>query len=403
MYQVRRRLSFLLIALALGFSALAQAAVLEGFYRVEIPAREGLDRSQAMREAFELMIARQAGSEAVDSEAVLAAMQDPQQFMRRIAGTEAGGLRVEFEPASLRNLLTEASLPMLGPNRPSVMLWALDSGGINVELLGQGSDWAVALKDAAEYRAVALSLPLADLEDRTLVDIDTIRKADGPTLKRASERYDASAVLALTIEDTSEGSVLEWNWWLNEQAENGRITAESKAAAADQLMLEVADLVLDQYAVSPTNTSDVSNWEVVVQGIDNLDEFAALQRTLQQVGSKQTPSVLSIKGDQVRLALDFPGTEEQLERLLILDQRMRRMSAPKPEPEPGPELTPGSLPGDADLSPVDSNNSVDDSVTVVDDALTMESGDQSAELELEPDVELPELEPAANVMFFRWR
>ncbi|WP_373187607.1 DUF2066 domain-containing protein, partial [Halopseudomonas sp.] len=84
--------------------AALQAAVLEDFYQVEMPAREEQDRGQALREAFELMIARQAGTEAVDREAVQAAAQDPQAFMRRIAGTEAGGVRIDFEPAAIRGL-----------------------------------------------------------------------------------------------------------------------------------------------------------------------------------------------------------------------------------------------------------------------------------------------------------
>jgi hypothetical protein len=220
---------------------------------------------------------------------------------------------------------------------------------------------------------------LADLEDRSLVAVDNVSQANGDILKQASKRYDASAVLALTIEGEADAAVLSWHWWLNDQADSGQITAQSAAAAADELMLAVADRAFEQYAVAPSDTAEGSDWEVVVDGINSVDEFAGLQRTLQQLGSKNAPQVLSVQGDQVRLALDFPGTEAQLERLLALDQRMRRMSAPKAELADvvQPVITEtAEESGDADLN-----------------ATTGESETES----------LPEPLPPQNRMYFRWR
>ncbi|GGC86202.1 DUF2066 domain-containing protein [Halopseudomonas salina] len=396
MYQLRRNLVLLLLVLVLTPITLVHAAVLEGFYRVEIPPREEQDRSMALREAFEIMVARQAGSGAVDHEAVLAAMQDPRNLMRRIAGIEEGGVRVEFEPASLRDLFTEAGLPVLGPNRPTVMLWAVEESGLGIEMLGQGSNWAAVLDEAAQNRAVALSLPLADLQDRALVDVQSIQKGEGETLRQASERYDAKAVLALSIDEGAQGPVLAWHWWLNEQSESGRISADSKAAAADQLMLLVADRVFGQYAVAPSSAAEVSTWEVIVEGIDSLDKFAALQRTFQQLGSRQMPSVLSIRGDEVRFGLEFPGTEAQLERLLALDQRLRRMPTPELEvlPVPEPLLEPQA-------DQVADEGADDQSGPVGGESRMPESSEGAALAEPEP--ELQETEPTPNRMFFRWR
>jgi hypothetical protein len=331
MYQLCRKINLLLLAVLLMPNAL-QAAVLENFYRIDMAGAPDQTRDQAMSAAFELMLVRQAGSAGAESQALETARQDPKAFMRRIAGAEAGGVRIEFESATLRGLLTDAGLPMLGPNRPTVMLWAVEKGVLGTDHLSQGSDWVTILNDAASRRAVALSLPLVDLEDRSLVAVENVSQANEQVLKQASKRYDASAVLALTIEGDADAPVLNWHWWLNDQMDSGRITAQSPAAVADQLMLAVADRVFEQYAVAPAASAEGSDWEVVVDGIDSVDEFAGLQRTLQQLGSKNPPQVLSVDGDQVRLALDFSGTEVQLERLLALDQRMRRMPAPAPEP-----------------------------------------------------------------------
>jgi hypothetical protein len=378
MYQLCRKINLLLLAVVLMPTAL-QAAVLEDFYRVDAGGGTEQTRDQALTEAFELMLVRQVGSAAAESQALAAARQDPKAYMRRIAGTESGGVSVEFESTALRSLLVSAGLPMLGPNRPTVMLWAVESRVLGTDHLSQGSEWITVLNDAARRRAVALSLPLADLEDRSLVAVDNVSQANGDILKQASKRYDASAVLALTIEGEADAAVLSWHWWLNDQADSGQITAQSAAAAADELMLAVANRVFEQYAVAPSDTAEGSDWEVVVDGINSVDEFAGLQRTLQQLGSKNAPQVLSVQGDQVRLALDFPGTEAQLERLLALDQRMRRMSAPKAELADvvQPDITETAVEsGDADLN-----------------ATTGESEIES----------LPEPLPPQNRMYFRWR
>jgi hypothetical protein len=401
MYQLCRKINLLLLAVLLMPSAL-QAAVLEDFYRVEMAGDPEKSRDQALSAAFELMLVRQAGSAAAESQALETARQDPKVYMRRIAGTEAGGVRVEFESTALRSLLANAGMPMLGPNRPTVMLWAVENRVLGTDYLSQGSEWVTVLNDAARRRAVALSLPLADLEDRSLVAVENISQANEAILKQASKRYDASAVLALTIEGETDAPVLSWHWWLNDQADSGQITAQSPAAAADQLMLLVADKVFEQYAVAPSDTAEGSDWEVVVDGIDSVDEFAGLQRTLQQLGSKNAPQVLSVTGDQVRLALDFSGTEAQLERLLALDQRMRRMPAPEPEPaEPLPEAPVEQVPDSAVNLATQSAEEAQSDITETNAAQREADVAVSAgEPEAAP---APEPLPPQNRMYFRWR
>ncbi len=401
MYQVRRKISLLLLVVLL-LPAGLPAAVLEDFYRVEIPAAQEQSRDQALREALALMLMRQVGSEAAGSQALESAMRDPKAYMRRIAGTDAGGVKVEFEPALLRSLLAQAGLPMLGPNRPTVMLWAVENGPLGAELLSQSGVWSTVLGDAAQRRAVALSLPMADLEDRALVEVKSIEQANAKTLEQASKRYGANAVLALTIGEQSGKPVLDWTWWLNDQSDSGRITADSEAAAADELMLAVSDRVVSQYAVAPSSTAQVSSWEVVVDGIDSVEEFAGLQRTMQQLGSNQMLHVLSVNGDQVRLAVDFPGTEPQLARLLALDQRLRRIPAPEPErlPELPSEASPGALAGQA-ASDLD-EGMADTTETASSEA---DTADPVAEIAvpLAPEAASLKPEPPRNIMFFRWR
>lgn len=382
MYSMRKML--LLLALTLPCLAV-QAAVVPHFYRVDMPVAEGQSRDEAMQQALEVMLARLGGKDVLNERAPFAkAFEDPRSLMRRMGSAEHGGIEVDFEPSQLRDLMAEARRPMLGPTRPGVMLWAVESGGLGDEFLSQDSTWAAAMNKAAAHRAVALSYPLIDLQDRAAVSEASIVEAERATLVEATERYEASAALALHVREAGDGWALNWHLWLNDQAHSGRITADTPEQAADELMLTVANHVFSQYAVPAARAGDSSKWVIVVDSVQGLDAFASLQRTLQQLGSQVAPQLLGISGSQVRLSFEFPGSEEQLVRLLALDQRLIRTDPPAPPvPRPQPVAQPALV--GAELGGIEGGEALD----------------EVAEEPVAPTAEPPA--PAANTLYFRWR
>ncbi|WP_339650937.1 DUF2066 domain-containing protein [Halopseudomonas pelagia] len=378
MYSTRKLL--LLLALLLP-AAVAQAAVVQGFYRVELPVAEGQARDEVMREALEVMLTRLGGADALSQRGRFdQALADPRSLMQRIGSVEDGGIEVEFEPAQLRELMSAARQSMLGPTRPGVMLWAVEQGALGDEFLASSSSWADTLNQAARHRAVALSFPLSDLQDRAAVNEEAIVSADQATLVKATERYEATAALALHITEQSAGWKLDWNLWLDGEGGKGSISAETREQAADELMLRVANQVFSQYAVPAASADGLNNWVIVVDNVEGLDAFAGLQRILQQLGSQVAPQLLAINGSQVRLKFDFSGSEAQLERLLALDQRLIRSQPPAPEPVV------------AAASPA-----------ALDEPLVLEPGITEGPAPEMPAPVEPVAEPAANTLYFRWR
>ncbi|WP_394243692.1 DUF2066 domain-containing protein [Halopseudomonas laoshanensis] len=393
MYSMRKIL--LLLALILAPVTL-QAAVVQSFYQVQLPVAEDQPRDEVMRQALEVMLTRLGGSEALSKpERFDKALADPSTMMRRMGSTDDGGVDVEFEPAQLRELMSAARQPMLGPTRPGVMLWAVEERALGNEFLNPGGEWAEVLSAAAQHRAVALSFPLIDLQDRAEVSEEAIVEADKATLVKATERYEASAALAVHITQQTAGWKLDWNLWLDDEAGKGSISAETPEQAADELMLRVANQVFSQYAVSSASAGDLGSWIIVVDDVKGLDAFASLQRILQQLGSQVMPQLQAINGSQVRLKFDFPGSEAQLQRLLALDQRLIKTQAPAPEPAPA---MPVSL---AVSDPAVEGETVGegaDAETQVDGS----GGSASPEPELVPPP-APTPEPAANTLYYRWR
>lgn len=319
---------------------LSQAAVVESLYQVDVPPRAEADQTAQLQVAAQVMLERLAGAGAkADSGPLAEIMAQPAQVTRQIGSLgEDGALRVDFDPLLLRDALGKAKVPVLGRNRPGVLLWAVERGGYSEDFLAASSAVGQALKTAARYRGVVLTQPLADLQDRAGVSEQDVLDADQAVLVEASARYASEGVLALTVEREDDSWALSWTFWLNDRKLNGKADSPDPLAVADELMRAVAAEVHQQYAVGGAGSAaPVSGWVLEVSGINSIDAFADLQRTLQQLGMETLPSLLSVQDDQVRFRVDFAGDRTQLERMLMLDQRLLEVDPPAAESAEVPE------------------------------------------------------------------
>lgn len=400
----KQKVRLLLLCIAALASFNLWAAVLDDLYKVELTQTEGQSRDELMRDATIVMLQRLAGSDiALQRGPVAAALKAPQDLMRRIGSADDGKIRIEFEPDALSGVLREAGLSALGRNRPGILVWAVEAGELGDRSLSPVSSWALLLKEAAAHRGVALSFPLGDLQDMSQVNEQVIREASREELLEASERYPAEGTLVLTIAGNDEQAALDWTLWLNDQSSSGRITGAA-GAAADELMMGMADAVFAQYSIPASGATDVSGWRLHVEGINSAADYSKLLQMVRQLGSQQQAKVVAIDGDTVLLQVRFPGNESQLERLLNLDMRLQRM--PEPIPEPEPELEPESAPTALE-QPVDENAAVAESMDMSDPA--PESAEGSAQAGVPPPSEAEQAAPvvpaapAIPTLYFRWR
>ena len=335
----------LLVSLLFGFPLFAHAAVLEALYQVDVPPAESAQESVQLDTATRVMLQRLAGSKVELSKGPLAGvMSEPSKVTRRISALdESGAMQVEFDPLLLRDVLTKADLPMLGRNRPGILVWAVQSSTVGDDFLLPGGDMGQALRTAAAYRGVALTLPLADLQDRSSVAETDVLKADQAVLSEASKRYPAEGMLALQVKQDEDVWVLQWTFWLNDQKTTGKAQSDDPRQAADELMQALADAVFAQYAVTSVPSDQLTGWRLNIRGVNSLEQFSRLQRMLQQMGTQATPQLVSMRGDEVIFTFDFPGDEAQLQRMLMLDQRLVPVEAPV---EPVPEVPEPASPTD---------------------------------------------------------
>lgn len=350
----------LMLGTAILASSHAPAAVLDNLYQVQMTPQEGQGRDDAMRDAMVVMLQRLAGSEVdLKREPIARALQSPQDFMSRIGSSEAGQLRIQFDPDALTRVLKQSGQPLLGPNRPGIVLWGIEAGELGDRTLNAGASRSLLLKQAAQHRGVALSFPLGDLQDMALVSEQVIRQASAEKLLEASARYPAEGTLALVASGSDDHTELQWNLWLNDRHSSGKASG-SADQAADELMKQLAGLIFKQYAIPAAAGGEHSEWRLHVEGVDGVAAYSGLLGMLRRLGTRQQPQMLEIEGDRVLLQVSFPGTEEQLERMLALDMRLQRIPEPVIEPEPvaqaGIDAEPEALASEPDMpTPGDSD------------------------------------------------
>lgn len=392
--------ALLLFTAALG-SVHAPAAVLENLYQVQLTQEEGQSRNDALRAATVLMLQRLAGNDLdLQREPVAKALETPQELMSRIGTADEDQLRIQFEPAAVSRVLTQAGQAQLGPNRPGIVLWAVEAGELGDRPLSPASSQALQLKQAAQHRGVALSFPLGDLQDMSLLSEQDIRQAEREKLLEASERYPVEGTLALVVSGAEDNTELQWNLWLNEQHASGRASG-TVMQASDQLMQELASQVFSQYAIPAAAAGEHTEWQLQVDGVDGVAAYSGLMGMLRRLGTQQQPQILEIAGDRVVLKVSFPGTEQQLERMLDLDMRLQRVPEPVLEPELPPE--PVMVPGPGEDLASDSTASSDAAA-----GEPVAGGKAVAEPETplqEPELDMPAVPavPELPTLYFRWR
>src|SRR5690606_13858003 len=191
---------------------------------------------------------------------------------------------------------------------------------------------------------------------------------------------------------SDENTELQWTLWLNDQHQSGTISGPA-TQAADELMQALAAQVFAQYAIPAAATGEHAEWRLHVQGVDGVGAYSALLGMLRRLGTQQQPRLLSIEGDEVVLQVSFPGSEEQLERMLGLDMRLQRIEEPVQTEQtdlPLAELDP-SAPASpvAEAEPAEMAAADEEDPAAPDVAATQQPVEPAA--------------PALPTLYFRWR
>ena len=308
------RLSRLLIVGCLSLVSLPSVAeTVNNLYQVREPVsgQTPEERTRATQAALETIILRLTGDARATKGSSLAGLRkDPQQIISQY-GYEAGPpetLLVDFDPASTDRSLREAGYSLWGSNRPTILAWWLNDATEGSNLVGDGQGSAEPLRRAAQHRGLPLRLPLADLEEQGVGTTKNLEASDASSLKEASDRYGADALLAVHAKEDAGQWQGKWRLWLGDQREQGTASAASSEALADAVLLAVSERLAPRFVTKPGATTGLL---MQVQGM-TLERYAQLLQLLEPFGGR----LKSVQGDNI--VFEVSGSAEQVRSQLSL-------------------------------------------------------------------------------------
>ncbi|HFQ5378605.1 TPA: DUF2066 domain-containing protein [Vibrio vulnificus] len=315
-----RYLALLMIGcLSLPAYALTQVDI----YRTEVAIDSTKDKGEelARQQAMKQVIVRASGyQDSVDNPVVTKALQSSARYVSQLSYGKEGDvmtLKLLFNDAQIRSLLTQAQLPFWPTNRNNLLVWLVEEQNYDRKIVWEHSASRVSdqLKQAARDRGLPLTLPVGDFDDITGIEVSDLWGGFAKPISLASGRYPVDGVLVIR----AQGNSLRWNLYDQSPGAIARsnvapVTGSANGGdAATQLINAVADFYAKRSAVVVLGESSES---VVVKflNINNAIDFFTLEKTLTSLNSVANLDVLEIKGNELMLRVHLLASQEAFEQ-----------------------------------------------------------------------------------------
>ncbi len=239
-------------------------------------------------------------------------------------------LRILFEPSAVSRLLRQAGYPVWGSNRPGVLLWVAVSDDEGRRILA-GSDTTgiatvvqSAMIDQARLRGVPLLFPLLDLEDAGSLSTAEIWGAFLGRIDNASRRYHPDVTVTARVQKDSIG---RWSARWHYRADNEWYSVDTLSFNADQMARSIIDQLADELAQRFAIDSSRSEVRLRIEGIRNLQDYAAISEYLSSLAPVLDSSVTRLEKGEIEFSLSTEGQNEQLVEIIQLDEKMILLNA----------------------------------------------------------------------------
>ncbi|MCH8552835.1 MAG: DUF2066 domain-containing protein [Natronospirillum sp.] len=237
-------------------------------------------------------------------------------------------LELTFEPSLVRDILTDAGIPVWTDKRPrSLVLLAAPEGG-RIDLQGEHSE-ALAVAELGKRAAsfgLPLHWPLLDLEDISVVTADDVWGGFTEELLAVGERYNADAILAgyIGIQPDTGNWVGRWHFILGGQRHSATFFGDDQAAVVQEGVALASRIMSERYGVRLDNEPQAHEFSVLNMG--SMDAHVAVRRYLREIIGTEALYMDSLNGSTARYRLYSAAEQSRWLDLLALDGRLQEVS-----------------------------------------------------------------------------
>ncbi|WOT03724.1 DUF2066 domain-containing protein [Shewanella youngdeokensis] len=296
-------------------------------------------RDQAIKKGLEDVILKNSGTQrALSHPDVVKQLANAKGIMTQYGYQELDGellLQVSFDHQRVISLLRQAGLPVWGAQRPLTLVWLVEDGATERQILADESQSPTreAFNTQADNRGVPLLFPLMDLDDAMQVGVNDIRGQFTDTVANASSRYQSNYFIVATVATVDIGFEYQMSLYPVERAKgssqhtaitnrSGRVATIEEAVIA--ITTATSEYYVGQYAIA--DSGEKLTTKIAFTDITQMKQIVEIEQYLNQLSAVKSVSIAQVKGQDVEFNVALFGDEDDLHRLIKLDSRIAVMS-----------------------------------------------------------------------------
>ncbi len=297
---------------------------------VAVQSKDESTRIEDIRRALELVLKRLVRIDAMQSKAVRAMLEKPDQFVlqyeyvtKSTGGTPLDYLSVDFDPSRIKNTLRESNISPWGEQRPEVLVWLSieDNTQKSMFVADQMPEVDRALHAAAEENGVPVTVPLWDLTDQQSLSLDDLETGNEERIRQASLRYETDAILAGRLSHRLDGTWdASWRLYLQNMDATWQGNFSDLPGAFRSGTSGVYTRLAERYI---PRTSQVTTLELKVVGLSSLDAIDRATAYLSRLSQVEKLEWLGVDADHAVFKLYVLGDRTSLEEVLALGRVLR--------------------------------------------------------------------------------
>ena len=332
------------LALFLIWPLAGQGAVVAGLYEAEVAVADqgSASQKQGVASALQEVLIKLTGDRAIqDRSDISELLQRPDQFVQHYKFQKKPVIRndqlvldgqlylqVAFNADLLDKAMQNYGIPQWGRIRPATLIWlvAQQDSGKSFVGLEDTMGYAAVIGARAQQRGIPLIYPVLDYDDRLIIQEEDIGADSLDPIRQASQRYAPDAVLTGTIMAQETGNWdAQWMMLVHEETVALTTTGESAELALQAGIDWLADELARRY-VQPTAVAGSSGVDIVVQNINNFNEYSRVLKYLRTLNSVTGVEVKSAEPGSVTYTVTTTGGELAVVRAIELGKLLESLN-----------------------------------------------------------------------------
>ena len=319
-------LAVLLASVVTVFIAPAASAVeMASLYTAQVPLdpKKNDPRAVAYESALKQVLVRVSGSEpSANQEMFELLFPNPAAYVVQFRPGADDTLFVSFDGEAVESMLRRSGQTVWGSERPLTVVWlAVDWGQGEREIIAADDPEDIGddarsvdlnrllrerVLEVAERRGLPIVFPLLDTEDLQNVAFSDIWGGFDDQLLEASKRYEANSILVGRVRPESSQRN-DWSYYFNGEERNW-------IGEPEEVLSLIGDLLANEFAIG--GTAPLETFVVNVSGVNSIDAYGSVQRTLAELNLIENFSIAKVEGDRVSYNITIRGNADRLSRAL---------------------------------------------------------------------------------------